>query len=636
MKNNLKDKNKGFITVGTAAGIALIVGLIIAAVVSEDDIFGLTGPLGEAGVEFFKALIIGISTIVVAVGQSLATLAGKLLEYTATSSFLTKPITNHPSLLIGWAQIRDLSNMFIVLGFVVIGIATTLRLREYEAKKLLLPLILVALLINFSNVFVGVIIDGSNKLTEHFLKAGSNIGTNIVGQFDKAYSLPPDQGGIDWDNLRTNTDKDPNAYVAAMVTFAVGYILLAVVLFYLTITLIARQALFGIFFIFAPLAFLCWTFPQTKKIWTMWWENFIKWAFIGAQIAFFLWLAAKMISPKVVPGSEQGTIDFLVVIILLFLAVKVAKKSSAIGAGAVMGLAGGALGFALGASKAVGMAGLKQLGKSEGAQQIKGGVGRTLERMGLRQEGVTGMKEGARITEEQKRYEAMFKSGNASDKARAMETAKTGRGRNRAGAYAAAAATGNLNDTYRRADGTVDTEAMNRGLIHTEQFGAGENLRKQTLKENPMVAALDDKKVDENITKLGYANRLQAGTTGLAKAKAMAVTDAVQKTAPGDATKWTPDILTPEVAASLNRNQAIEIAKRGSPALVEKLKKYKRAIDPATGRAIRGISDPRQSTEFKALADHVDKNFGGLGSGSVEEKRAIALLDEMETNNVFK
>ncbi|MFH1968333.1 MAG: hypothetical protein ABIJ84_03030, partial [bacterium] len=265
-------------------------------------------------------------------------------------------------------------------------------------------------------------------------------------------------------------------------------------------------------------------------------------------------------------------------------------------------------------------------------QKISSGVGRTMERMGLRKEGVTGMKEGGRIAEEQKRYEAMFKSGNASDKERAKQAAKTGRGVNRAGAYAAAAATNNLNDTYRRADGTVNTEEMYRGLVHTEQFGAGENLRKQTLKENPMVAALDDKKIDENITKLGYPNRLQAGTQGLAKAKTMAITDAVQKTNPGDAAKWTPDIMTPEVFAGLRKNQLIEMGKRGTPGLVEKVKKYRRTRDESTG-ALLAPDDPGQNEEYKALKRHIDTTYG---RPSPERDKVVELIKELErTNSVF-
>jgi len=408
--------------------------------------------------------------------------------------------------------------------------------------------------------------------------------------------------------------------------------------------LMFRYFALWILVILSPLAFVCYVFPLTKKFFDMWWSNFLGWCIVGIPAGFFIYLSDKISSSLGSQASDptaKGLLTYFVPCLFLLVGFLFSLQISAMGAGAAIGLAKGAIGL----SGKVGMGTLKGLGRgadklsggklSSATQAVKGGVGRTMERIGLRKEGLTAMKEGSMIAEEQKRYEAMFKSGNTADRARATQATKTGRGKNRAGAYAAAVATENINDVFKdKATGAIDVDAMGRGAKFAEQFGAGENLRKQALKQNPLLAATDESKVDENIRKLGYANRFQAGPAGLAKAKAMTIGDAVKSTSPGDAAKWDENMLTPEVFAALNKNQAIEIAKRGKPKLVEKLKNYKRAVD-ASGNAIRNISDPRQSAEFQAIANHINTNFGPLGSGSPEEKHIISLLDEMHTNDVF-
>src|SRR5581483_9356548 len=65
-------------------------------------------------------------------------------------------ITRTPIFLSGWVTTRNFANMLIVLAIIGIAVATILRFKEYEAKKLLLPIVVMALLINFSNVFCGI------------------------------------------------------------------------------------------------------------------------------------------------------------------------------------------------------------------------------------------------------------------------------------------------------------------------------------------------------------------------------------------------------------------------------------------------------------------------------------------------
>ena len=82
---------------------------------------------------------------------------------------------------LGWVMVRDLANMFFVVALLVIAFGTILGLDQYEWKKSMVQLILMAIFINFSKLICGIIIDASYVFTMTFLNAvvavaGGNFG----------------------------------------------------------------------------------------------------------------------------------------------------------------------------------------------------------------------------------------------------------------------------------------------------------------------------------------------------------------------------------------------------------------------------------------------------------------------------
>ncbi|MDD5551571.1 MAG: type IV secretion system protein [Candidatus Pacebacteria bacterium] len=63
-----------------------------------------------------------------------------------------------------------LANMIFILAFVTIAIATILGIEAYGIKKLLPVLIIMALLVNFAPVFVGLIVDAGNIIVYYFVR----------------------------------------------------------------------------------------------------------------------------------------------------------------------------------------------------------------------------------------------------------------------------------------------------------------------------------------------------------------------------------------------------------------------------------------------------------------------------------
>jgi hypothetical protein len=107
--------------------------------------------LGVEGSPIMNSILWAATIIPLTASSSLADLAGTLLKWIVSET--TKGNISYiksTAVQYGWPSIRDLANMLIVLGFVVIGIAFTLRLEGYGSKKALINLIIVALLVNFS------------------------------------------------------------------------------------------------------------------------------------------------------------------------------------------------------------------------------------------------------------------------------------------------------------------------------------------------------------------------------------------------------------------------------------------------------------------------------------------------------
>jgi len=73
-----------------------------------------------------------------------------------------------------WKTSRDLANLGIILGFVIMALTTILKIEKYSWEKILWRLVLVALLINFSLVICGIFVDISNFLTIYFITGASN------------------------------------------------------------------------------------------------------------------------------------------------------------------------------------------------------------------------------------------------------------------------------------------------------------------------------------------------------------------------------------------------------------------------------------------------------------------------------
>src|SRR3989344_2509560 len=125
----------GIISPQPAAAIAFlpVVYFIGDVLIYYFAIKGTIALFGKQIVEAAAYIVLGITKILEALTGGLVTIAGNFLETVTKDDFVKYCYTcnQNPVISAGWPVMRDLANMLIVLGFVVIGIATTLRIGEY-------------------------------------------------------------------------------------------------------------------------------------------------------------------------------------------------------------------------------------------------------------------------------------------------------------------------------------------------------------------------------------------------------------------------------------------------------------------------------------------------------------------------
>jgi len=222
----------------------------------------------------------------VIVNQTLKWIIGFTIDRISYTSL--DPVENS-AVALGWPIVRDFANILVVLGFIAIALATILRFKEYEAKALLAKLIIAALLINFSLIICGVAIDASHIVMKNFL----DVNQTFMGEF---------QSSADALSRGVNNNGSVESGGVSVMSFALVVLSMAVV----GILKTAAYGLFAILFLFrmmalwilvilSPLAFVCYVFPATKKVWDMWWSNFSQWVFIGIPGAFFLNLSGQLV-----------------------------------------------------------------------------------------------------------------------------------------------------------------------------------------------------------------------------------------------------------------------------------------------------------------------------------------------------
>lgn len=329
------------------------------------------------------AVLVGFVLGVIALlSHMAAVIAGALLNWVTSPGFISWSYTqpaNNPVIEIGLSITKNFVNLGLVVILVFIAFSIALRLKEYATQKTLIRLIAIALLVNFAPVICGLIVDASNIVMNYFL-IGIEQGVGGILTGVDVGSIVTDLGKLFLGGIAEKASILTKAAVMIVLNISIAF---AFLLF--AVILLLRYIAIWLLVILAPLAFVAWILPATRKFWDMWWNQFIQWSIIGIPIAFFLYLAmvsfgalstafrAKMTIPGLEPeitGLLDMVFPYFLVLALMWLGLVMGLKTSAMGASSAISL-----------TKKAGKGSTGWLGK----QIAKRGIRPALEKVGAKE-----------------------------------------------------------------------------------------------------------------------------------------------------------------------------------------------------------------------------------------------------------
>jgi len=221
---------------------------------------------------------------------------------------LSMNIVNSPPVKFGVPVTTYIANLGFVVAIVVMAIMTILRRESYGLKQTIAKLIFGAILVNFSLVIAGAILNFSDQLSIAFLnqvdpgaEEGSfnSLATSLAGAFNPQAFLIGDDEGFE-DLIEENPGEGIFGSIGAVFmplvsvlfsTFALLFIV--IVMLSLVVLLLIRYVYIAGLLIAMPLAWVAWIFPVTNHHFSDWWNKFFKQVFFAPIVIFGIWLTIK-------------------------------------------------------------------------------------------------------------------------------------------------------------------------------------------------------------------------------------------------------------------------------------------------------------------------------------------------------
>jgi hypothetical protein len=247
-----------------------------------------------------------------------------------------------------WRTVRDFFNVAFIMVLLFSAFATIFQApTNFNYKKILLNLVIMALLVNFSYPIARFIVDASNMMMFGILK-------NLDGSNSFMVIIKKSELG----NIFTAGKNADLLYLLSAIVFTFIY---AVTLLVIAVLLTIRTIAITIYIIFSPIAFIGPIVPGTAvaSAGNDWWKDFMKYCFSGPTMIFMLFIATRMmvavtdsqikmgeIAMTQVPGDESTGMGSLITsaskfslpIVILWIGIIQAQKSGIAGAGAVVAM----------------------------------------------------------------------------------------------------------------------------------------------------------------------------------------------------------------------------------------------------------------------------------------------------------
>lgn len=258
-----------------------------------------------------------------------------------------------------WTVFRDIANIIIVGTFVFIAINIILETSEYGRKQLVVRVIIVATLINFSLLFTRLAVDISNLFAYQFYQAsigrpapGTPTGATqqtLADKFKEAMRLPSvadsrakvtDDLSREWTRLGT--------YALAAAIQSLVFLVAGLVFAYGAFLLVLRALAIIFLFLVSGIAFASYLLPaMQRRILNPWWSNLAIVFTLAPVMMLMLWVSLRVAQAIPKPStlgalyttpSDQNAVgalfSYLVVLGMLYLSFRIssgiAKKAGTV------------------------------------------------------------------------------------------------------------------------------------------------------------------------------------------------------------------------------------------------------------------------------------------------------------------
>lgn len=318
----------------------VFLGLFIVPQAIHADMFGITDIAGIQldALDFIDNSVMRYLVLAVLLAIESVTflnISANLLDFTSRL-----PVTLNDNALVnaGWHFTSGLANLSFILIFVAIALAYVFKLETFGMKKALPRLIIIALLVNFSLLFVKMLSDigwiFQNSFSAVFFKESGSFAaaaanaltesnvhliTTIVGVLFGyiAVSVVPyinaialigitglvlGTGGLGGSVGGLLTSTISQTVLMIIINFAIGLIF-----FIFAALFLIRIAAIWLLAIFAPLAFISFILPNTKKYFDQWMKALLQWILLGV-VVFFLMGLGLMLFGLVAPGGQESLV----------------------------------------------------------------------------------------------------------------------------------------------------------------------------------------------------------------------------------------------------------------------------------------------------------------------------------------
>ena len=295
-----------------------------------------------------------LSFAILTISAYILGLAGLLLKFVIDYTVVNMSVRIDAvgTIDVAWTAFRDLANMLFIFIILYIAIGTILNLGSVSTKKMLVNVIIIGLLINFSLFFTKIIIDASNIVTIGFYNniMVSDTGAGGWGEFGLAGPFVDKMQVVGIYDKKVLTSLGSDYKNILLLGLGGGLIFLVAAFIFLAISFlfIGRFIILVFLMILSPVAFASVALPEDKYS-KMWWNKLLDQCIFAPVFMALLWVSLQLIGgilPDTTdkPGFAKALVgtnpveslpivmNFIIIIAMLLFCLLVAKQLGAMGA----------------------------------------------------------------------------------------------------------------------------------------------------------------------------------------------------------------------------------------------------------------------------------------------------------------